>query len=308
MCGTLFTARLAAATAVVVLVAGCDDTPTEPVLFVELPVAIPTAIAFDSDRFGNRDVFVLRPEGRIDRVTRDPAFDGWADWSPDGQRIAFYSTRDGNPEIYVAEQDGSSPTNLSEHAGQDAHPDWSPDGTRILFHSDRAGDFDLWVMNADGSNQKRIPIDLPGDQGFAVWSPDGTRIAFHSQYAGAADIYVVNADGSGLTQLTETAANDWRPAWSPDGSEIAFMSDRTGSQDIFVMKADGSGLRQLTGDAASNGVPAWSPDGEWIAYASWPGPGVQPDIHIMRLGGGTTRLLDDVSFEAWPDWRPDVPR
>jgi Tol biopolymer transport system component len=305
MFSTLSPARRTAATAALVLSIGCGDDPTGPALPWQLSVEIPTAIVFDSDWAGNRDVFVLWPDGRAVQVTSHPAFDGWADWSPDGQRIAFYSTRDGNPEIYVADQDGSSPTNLSEHAGQDAHPDWSPDGTRILFHSDRAGDFDLWVMNADGSNQERIPIDLPGDQGFAVWSPDGTRIAFHSQDAGAADIYVVDADGGGLTRLTETAAFDWRPAWSPDGTEIAFMSDRTGSQEVMAMNADGSELRPLTQDPASNGVPAWSPDGEWIAYASWPGPGVHPDIYVMRPDGtGRVRLLGDASFEAWPDWRP----
>ena len=73
------------------------------------------------------------------RLTNTFAADYRPAWSPDGARIAFVSTRDGNPEIYVMNADGTSPVRLTSYAGYDADPAWSPDGSRIAFSSDRDG-------------------------------------------------------------------------------------------------------------------------------------------------------------------------
>ena len=54
-------------------------------------------------------------------------------WSPDGQKIAFRSDRDGNSEIYVMNADGSGQRNLTHNAARDGDPAWSPDGRKIAF-------------------------------------------------------------------------------------------------------------------------------------------------------------------------------
>lgn len=67
---------------------------------------------------------------------------GWDDypiWSPDGNKIAFSSYRDGNFEIYVMNVDGSNQFNLTNHPAGDTNPVWSPDGAKITFISDRDG-------------------------------------------------------------------------------------------------------------------------------------------------------------------------
>src|SRR5262245_842036 len=51
----------------------------------------------------------------------------WPSWSPDGQWIAYSSTRDDNQEIYVAKSDGSEKRRLTTELAIDAHPAWSPD-------------------------------------------------------------------------------------------------------------------------------------------------------------------------------------
>lgn len=60
------------------------------------------------------------------KLTNNPADDRWPDWSPNGNKIAFHSDRDGNFEIYVMNTDGSELTNLTNNPADDRCPAWSP--------------------------------------------------------------------------------------------------------------------------------------------------------------------------------------
>jgi Tol biopolymer transport system component len=121
-------------------------------------------IVFSSDRANTAhqafDLFVRRAEGGVDRLTFDsePDENGFvhdaldAQWSPDGTRIAFDSTRSGNREVWVMDADGTDLQNVSDHAGQDYAPSWSPDGSEIVFTSSRSGTLDLWAAPAPTSD------------------------------------------------------------------------------------------------------------------------------------------------------------
>ena len=78
-------------------------------------------------------------------------------WSPDGRRIAFDSTRDGNWEIYTMAVDGSDVRRLTNHEAADTRPNWSPDGQWIAFQSWRhGGGFEIYVMRPDGTDLRRV--------------------------------------------------------------------------------------------------------------------------------------------------------
>jgi TolB protein len=79
-------------------------------------------------------------------LTNHSADDGRPAWSPDDERIAFISNRDGNYEIYVMNADGSDPQRYTNHPELDAFPEWSPDGQYIAFRSDRAGNLEVFVL------------------------------------------------------------------------------------------------------------------------------------------------------------------
>ena len=227
-----------------------------------------TQIAFDSDRDGNDEIYVMAADGsQPTRLTRNSARDWRPAWSPDGTQIAFDSDRDRNDEIYVMAADGSQPTRLTRNDADDRSPAWSPDGTQIAFDSDRDGNNEIYVMAADGSQPTRLTRNS-GSDWRPAWSPDGTQIAFHSDRDGNTEIYVMAADGSQPTRLTRNDADDISPAWSPDGTQIVFASDRDGNREIYVMAADGSQPTRLTRNDAWDGFPAWSPDGTQIAFAS----------------------------------------
>ena len=201
-----------------------------------------TSIAFASEQRSwaeedflskDSDIYVMGADGSdITRLTYDSpetergemSMDLSPAWSPDGDRIAFISNRDGRWSLYVMNADGSSPVLLEVGVGLDSAPAWSPDGGRIAFVSSD-GLSNIYVMNADGSNRVRLTANGEGDNYEPSWSPDGRHIAFSSNrdsergMLGPTDpnveIYVMDADGSGQTRLTRHDAMDSGPAWLP---------------------------------------------------------------------------------------------
>ena len=192
-------------------------TPTvTPILPTPTSTPRPGRIAFQSNRDGNWDIYVVNANGsgEPNQLTHNRANDSAPSWSPDGLHIAFSSKPHGDWNIYVMNTDGSDVRQLTNHPEDDSTPSWSPDGERIAFASDRDGDWNIYVMDADGSDQTRL-TDNPSLDRYPSWSSDGERIAFVSNRDGDWNIYVMNADGLGQVRLTDNLASESIPNWSP---------------------------------------------------------------------------------------------
>ena len=145
-----------------------------------------------------------------------PAFE--ADWSPDGERIAF-KTEDGEREpLMLMDADGSNiaPLEALDGAFEDGNPDWSPDGSQIVFdfYEVGSGIVDVIVINADGTGKTNLTEDVSVDANNPVWSPDGEQILYENHtvdgrarvgLAGFAptELYRMNADGSDKSNITQ---------------------------------------------------------------------------------------------------------
>jgi TolB protein len=171
-------------------------------------------------------------------------------WSPDGRRIVFASTRDGNGEIYVMNADGSGQRIVEARPStHEWSPEWSPTGRTIAFATDRDGNREIYAMNVDGSGQRNLtrhPLrDVESGMRF-LWSPDGSRIAFASNRDSDVEIYVMNADGSEQRRVTRHRGYDEPLAWSPDGRRLAIRRDGLKPRWAFVIvDVDGTGMRKV---------------------------------------------------------------
>jgi Tol biopolymer transport system component len=268
-------------------------------------------IAFESQRDGNSEIYVMRADGSAQtRLTSDASPDRLPVWSPDGTQIAYEHGTGADQEIFLISALGGAPTNLTNSAGLDFLPRWSPDGSRIAFMSERDGNYEIYIMNADGSGQTNLTNHLSTDGGQA-WSPDGTKIAFQTQRDGNNEIYVMNDDGSAPAPLSNNVARDLWPEWSPDGTAIAFASARHDSDpqgclyqlcnfEIYVMNADGSNQTRLTDHFLGDRVPRWSPDGSKVLWVrGWEG---NDNALTMNADGTNQTPLATNSTLAGLDW------
>jgi cysteine-rich repeat protein len=217
--------------------------------------------------------------------------------------IVFTSDRDGNPDLYTMNSDGTGVAQLTFNTAVNVHSTWAPGKNRIAFAKAPvvgSNEFDIYVIDCDGTNEIQLTFDAGADW-HPSWSPDGTMIAFESLRSGIESIYVMAADGTNPVRLT-SGAHDRHPDWSPDGTKIAFSrNDR-----IFVMDANGTNLTPLTSTASLEHFPAWSPNGQRIAFSRRSG---NWDIYCVDADGSNLQQITTSPGTDWkPSWSPDGSR
>jgi Tol biopolymer transport system component len=196
-------------------------------------------IVYASAAAGNLDLYLLRVGGdRAIPLTTDLADESQAAFSPDGERIAFRSERDGGG-LFVMGATGESVRRVTD-AGFD--PAWSPDGRRLIYATEAVVDpvsrdatSGLWIVEIDTGKRTRL---LSGDAVQPAWSRQGDRIAYWANTGGQRDLWTVAAAGGDPVAVTEDVATDWSPEWSPDGRWLYFSSDRGGSYNLWRIAID----------------------------------------------------------------------
>ena len=281
------------------LAAACgDDDDSEPADGAATPT--PTTSVGAPDTSDNGDSPTLAPFSPGSGQGPEPS-----------GRIAYYTFRDGNQEIYIMNVDGSDETNLTNHEDQDFEPDFSPDGEEIVFVSDRDGGAHLYIMNSDGSELRKL---TSGQGGYLSprWSPDGQTLAFSR----SGTISVMNVDGTDIRPVFDPGRQETAPpcegpgfvgGWSPDSQRITYYSASItrGIAEVCIIGVDGTGTQIIASDDVNtHAEPVWSPDGRYIAYRSIRAG--RHEIFVVDLETGEeTRVTDNPAIDTEPDWSPD---
>jgi TolB protein len=183
-------------------------------------------------------------------------------WSANGLKLAFSSSRSGEPEIWVADASGANPRQLTSFKGPNVSPTWNPrTNAQLAWVSGRTGLPQIYIMDQDGANIQRMT-----DSGYAIspsWAPNGQLLTFswNRKYGpgdpGGQDIYVMDIASKRWLQVThESGSNDF-PSWAPDGRHIVFERTIGKQTEIWSMLADGTEQHQLT-HSGKNFMPNWS--------------------------------------------------
>jgi Tol biopolymer transport system component len=166
-------------------------------------------------------VYVINADGTaLRQVTGDTAIDRVPRWSPDGEWLAFFSTRGGPVQLWKVRADGSE---LQPMTDVGAVPAWSPDGRRLATGTLHGY---AYVLDPHRPWTEQVPdtLRLEGIAGTAFspndWSPDGMRLAGHDGY-GDTGVIVYDLATTRYERLTDFG--QW-PIWLPDGRTLLFVS------------------------------------------------------------------------------------
>ena len=227
----------------------------------------------DRSKYGNKyiwplydsyDIFMADLNGKIvKQLTNSKGYDAEATLSPDGKKMLYTSTKDGDIDMYVMDLKTGREIKVTNLLGYDGGGWFSPDGKKLIWRASRPKteaevkeykellaqglvaptNMEVWVANADGTNAKQV-----SSFGQANWAPaympDSKRIIFASNHEYKRgfpfNLYTMNEDGSNLTKISRDKGFDAFPMFSPNGKKIVFCSNRNngGTRDTNIFIAD----------------------------------------------------------------------
>jgi len=193
---------------------------------------------------------VSRQGGKAERLTAGVGFETEAEFSPDGNTLAFTGEYDGNIDVFTMPAAGGTPKRITYHPDPDRLVGWSPDGKRILFRSNRysySRFTQLFSVSTEGGMPEVLPLPMACT---GAYSPDGKRMVYApldggqfapgftnfvawKRYRGgeASYLWIVNLADLSTVKIPRTDSNDINPMWI--GDKIYFLSDRSGPMSLF---------------------------------------------------------------------------
>jgi Tol biopolymer transport system component len=205
-------------------------------------------------------------------------------FSPDGKRIAFWSDRSGNREIWLCDRNGSNAVQLTSFGGPDVGPvRWSPDGEHLVFLGLLEGRFEVYVINAKGGGLRRLTNDQAVN-GPPSWSRDGRWIYFPA----GGELWKMPANGGTAVRVTRKGGN--LGLESPDGKSVYYAKF---PQPLSLWKVpvdDGEETRVLE-SLADSSTFAVADDGIYFI------PRLSPPTSLQLFSFGTGKIKQIATIE-----------
>jgi dipeptidyl aminopeptidase/acylaminoacyl peptidase len=280
------------------------------------------AVDFEANKVA-KHIWLIRTDGGAPKqLTGGEGSDSRPRWSPDGESLAFISTRGGKSQVWIISVKGGEARRLTTISTEADGVTWASKSDALLFTSQVYPDCADEACNkkrleeADKSKVKARVIDELLFRHWNAWR--------EGKYT---HLFTVSAQGGTPRDLTPGAVDS--PTWfldapdgydiSPDGTEVCFTSNRSGgsriawstNNDLFLVSTKGGEARNITKDnPGSDASPQYSPDGRYIAYTSQARDGYESDLLRLRVYDRQTGTIKDLTagFDQWVlsfAWAPD---
>jgi Tol biopolymer transport system component len=229
--------------------------------------------------FGQR-LLVVDLEGNEEPTPLDPRLFLGAQWSPDGETVAYFGTEASQfvvaPNIYTYNLALRTAPRRLTFEGNNQVPVWSPDGSRIAFASNRDGTdgFDLFVKNVDDDFPPQMIVTLSGPQFPTQWPSDDVVLFENGLSPSALWMIDLSSDSVVASPYLESEGDLDDFMVSPDGNLAAYTSNESGRDEVYVRSFPDARQPEIV--SQGGGVfPFWSPDSNTIYYWTL-GPNTSP--------------------------------
>jgi imidazolonepropionase-like amidohydrolase/Tol biopolymer transport system component len=258
------------------------------------------------------DIYVLPIQGGAAKaITQGVSWDMQPRFSPDGKWIAFISDRDGMDNLWLIQNDGANPRQVTKARDHEiSSPAWTPDGEYLAirkhFVSERSiGAGEIWLYHrsgGDGSMMTARP-NQQKDLGEPAFSVDGKYLYFSQDLTGGQffqynkdpyqGIYAIQrlerASGRLETFLRDTGGSI-APTPSPDGKYLAFVRRNGLKTALFITELE-SGKETMLFDGLDRDMQE-----TWAVQGVYPGFDWTPDNEqLIFWAGGKIQRLDVAS-------------
>jgi Tol biopolymer transport system component len=224
----------------------------------------------DRAKYGNKyiwplyrgyDIFQADLNGKIvKQLTKSPFYDAEATLSPDGKKMIYTSTKDGDIELYIMDLKSGKEKRITSELGYDGGAWFSPDSKKIIWRASRPK-----TEAAITEYKELLAQDLVAPTNMEVW--------------------VANADGTGAKQVTNFGQANWAPTFMPDSKGIIFASNHEYKRgfpfNLYTINGDGSNLQKVSRDKGFDAFPMFSLDGKRIVFASNRNNGGTRDTNVF---------------------------
>jgi len=203
------------------------------------------------------------------QITTDPGFDAHPVWSPDGQRLVYYSNRDGATQLFTRAASGADAEQLLakiESVGNPYPQSWSRDGRFLLYEvgGSKTGR-DLIVVPMEGGKAGKPSAYLNGEanEAGAQFSPDGHFVAYVAGFATQTELYVRTFPDPAAGKWTISSSGGFQPRWRRDGKELFYFTADGRLMSVEVKPGPAFGVPQelfqapIYGGGATNGQIRW---------------------------------------------------
>jgi TolB protein len=198
--------------------------------------------------YADFDIYVADLKGKIvNQLTKTQGYDAEATISPDGKKIVFTSTRNGDLDLYTMNIDGSNVKQVTHELGYDGGAFFSADGKKLVFRASR--------------------LNTPEDVEEYKENLKKNLVAPTNM-----EIFTCNVNGSDLKQITHLGKANWAPYFLPKGDKIIFASNHHSTRgydfQLYSINIDGTNLEKITTESNFNAFPMFSHDGKKLIFSS----------------------------------------